>query len=87
MKYLVEVFWSDEDEGYIAVAPDLPGARLSAERRRKRCARSASRPWPGSPPAARRRKRFQKKVPGTYRFQQGDSGGSDPRGIPKKSPS
>jgi antitoxin HicB len=25
MKYLVEVFWSDEDEGYIAVVPDLPG--------------------------------------------------------------
>ena len=25
MRYLVEVFWSDEDEGYIAVVPDLPG--------------------------------------------------------------
>jgi predicted RNase H-like HicB family nuclease len=25
MRYLVEVFLSDEDEGYIAVAPDLPG--------------------------------------------------------------
>ena len=25
MKYLVEVFWSDEDDGYIAVVPDLPG--------------------------------------------------------------
>ena len=25
MKYLVEVFWSDEDEGYIAAVPDLPG--------------------------------------------------------------
>lgn len=24
-KYLVEVFWSDEDSGYIAIAPDLPG--------------------------------------------------------------
>jgi antitoxin HicB len=23
--YLVEVFWSQEDEGFIAVAPDLPG--------------------------------------------------------------
>jgi predicted RNase H-like HicB family nuclease len=25
MKYLIEVFWSDEDSGYIAVVPDLPG--------------------------------------------------------------
>jgi len=25
MKYLVEAFWSDDDEGYIAVVPDLPG--------------------------------------------------------------
>ena len=25
MKYLVEVFWSEGDEGYIAVVPDLPG--------------------------------------------------------------
>jgi predicted RNase H-like HicB family nuclease len=25
MKYLVEVFWSDDDEGYIALVPDLPG--------------------------------------------------------------
>jgi predicted RNase H-like HicB family nuclease len=25
MKYLVEVFWSDDDEGHIAVVPDLPG--------------------------------------------------------------
>ena len=25
MKYLLEVFWSDEDEGCIAVVPDLPG--------------------------------------------------------------
>lgn len=24
-KYLVEVFWSEEDGGYIAIAPDLPG--------------------------------------------------------------
>jgi antitoxin HicB len=25
MTYLVQVFWSDEDEGCIAVVPDLPG--------------------------------------------------------------
>jgi len=25
MRYLVELFWSDEDEGYVAVVPDLPG--------------------------------------------------------------
>jgi predicted RNase H-like HicB family nuclease len=25
MRYLVEVFWSDDDAGYIAVVPDLPG--------------------------------------------------------------
>ena len=24
-KYLIEIFWSDEDEGFIAIAPDLPG--------------------------------------------------------------
>lgn len=25
MRYLVELFWSEEDGGYIAVVPDLPG--------------------------------------------------------------
>ena len=25
MKYLVEVFWSEEDDAYVAVVPDLPG--------------------------------------------------------------
>jgi len=24
-KYLVEIFWSNEDSGYIAIVPDLPG--------------------------------------------------------------
>ena len=26
MRYPIEVFWSDEDEGFIAITPDLPGA-------------------------------------------------------------
>ena len=26
MRYPIEVFWSEEDEGYIAIAPDLTGA-------------------------------------------------------------
>lgn len=26
MRYPIEVFWSEEDEGYVAIAPDLPGA-------------------------------------------------------------
>ena len=25
MKYLIELFWSDEDAAYVAVVPDLPG--------------------------------------------------------------
>jgi antitoxin HicB len=25
MRYLVELLWSDEDEGYVALVPDLPG--------------------------------------------------------------
>lgn len=24
-RYLVEIFWSQQDEGYIATVPDLPG--------------------------------------------------------------
>mgnify|MGYP001470641390 FL=1 len=24
-KYPIEIFWSDEDEGYVAVVPDLAG--------------------------------------------------------------
>ena len=26
VRYPIEVFWSDEDDGYIAIAPDLPGS-------------------------------------------------------------
>ena len=26
MRYPIEVFWSDEDEGFIAIAPDLAGS-------------------------------------------------------------
>jgi antitoxin HicB len=26
MRYPIEVFWSAEDEGFVAIAPDLPGA-------------------------------------------------------------
>jgi predicted RNase H-like HicB family nuclease len=25
MRYLIELFWSDEDEAWVAVVPDLPG--------------------------------------------------------------
>jgi antitoxin HicB len=31
MKSLVEVFWSDDDEGYIVVVPDLPGCSAFGE--------------------------------------------------------
>lgn len=30
--YLVEIFWSHEDEGYIATVPDLPGCCARAPR-------------------------------------------------------
>ena len=30
-KYLVEIFWSEEDKGYIAVVPDLPGCSAFGE--------------------------------------------------------
>ena len=31
MKYLVEVFWSEEDDGCVAVVPDLPGCSAVGE--------------------------------------------------------
>ncbi|MEY6431371.1 type II toxin-antitoxin system HicB family antitoxin [Thioalkalicoccus limnaeus] len=30
-RYLVEIFWSDEDQGFIAIAPDLPGCSAFGE--------------------------------------------------------
>ena len=30
-KFPIEVFWSDEDEGYIAVVPDLPGCNAGGK--------------------------------------------------------
>ncbi|WP_315918659.1 type II toxin-antitoxin system HicB family antitoxin [Mesorhizobium sp. SP-1A] len=30
-KYATEIFWSDEDEGFIAIAPDLPGCSAFGE--------------------------------------------------------
>ncbi len=30
-KYPIEVFWSEEDEGYIAIVPDLPGCSAWGE--------------------------------------------------------
>lgn len=30
-RYPIEVFWSDEDEGFIAIAPDLPGCTAWGE--------------------------------------------------------
>ena len=31
--YSVEIFWSEEDEAWIAIAPDLPGSSCAAETR------------------------------------------------------
>lgn len=30
-KYAIEIFFSDEDEGYIAIAPELPGCSAFGE--------------------------------------------------------
>ncbi|RLI77118.1 type II toxin-antitoxin system HicB family antitoxin [Archaeoglobales archaeon] len=31
MKYTIEIFYSEEDEGYIAVVPELPGCSAFGE--------------------------------------------------------
>ncbi len=45
--YPVQVFWSDEDEGYIAIAPDLPGCSAFGETAEEaiREARDAIEAW------------------------------------------
>lgn len=30
-KYTIEIFWSDDDQGYIAIAPELPGCNAFGE--------------------------------------------------------
>ncbi|BCX80981.1 antitoxin HicB [Methylomarinovum caldicuralii] len=30
-RYLIEIFWNEEDQGYIAVVPDLPGCSAFGE--------------------------------------------------------
>ncbi len=30
-RYRAEIFWSDDDEGYIAIAPELPGCNAFGE--------------------------------------------------------
>jgi predicted RNase H-like HicB family nuclease len=34
-KYTIEIFYSEEDEGYIAIVPDLPGCSAFGETREK----------------------------------------------------
>ena len=52
MKYLVEVFWSDDDEGYIAVVPDLPGCSAFGTTPEAAVHEIAVPSRPGSPRAA-----------------------------------
>jgi hypothetical protein len=50
---LVEVFWSDDDEGYIAVVPDLPGCSgFGKTPEAPRSTSSATPSTPGSRPVA-----------------------------------
>lgn len=32
-RYRIEIFWSEEDEAWIAIAPDLPGSSCAADTR------------------------------------------------------
>ncbi|WP_175785432.1 type II toxin-antitoxin system HicB family antitoxin [Burkholderia ambifaria] len=71
-RYPVEVFWSDEDEGFIAIAPDLPGCSAFGEDETtalaelkhaisawKQAAQSAGNPVP--PPSRRDESEFSGK--------------------------
>lgn len=46
-KYPIEVFWSEEDEGYIALIPDLPGCSAWGETEDRALyeAQDAARAW------------------------------------------
>src|SRR3989338_3969928 len=44
-KYPIEVFWSDEDEGYIATLPDLPGCSAWGATEAEAQAHDASAAW------------------------------------------
>ncbi len=53
-RYPAEVFWSDEDEGFIAIAPDLPGSSAWGAREAEALAelRQAIGAWIGAAQAA-----------------------------------
>lgn len=59
MKYLVGVFWSEEDEAYVAIVPDLPGCSAVGETLNRRSTRSAMPSKPGSRLAAAPAIRFR----------------------------
>ena len=52
MKHLVEAFWSDDDEGCIAVVPDLPGCSAFGTPPEAAVHEIGDATLPGSPPAA-----------------------------------
>ena len=75
-KYPIEVFWSDEDEGFIALIPDLPGcsawgeteaeALLEAQDAAKawiKAAKKAERAIPGPSVASNCSGKFVMRVP------------------------